>query len=104
MEEAVLARFGDRVPEGHHLTLRIDRGSQFIACRFKETASILNVQLEYAGIHCPDDKPYIESSIGKYKTEEVYHNQYANLIGAKSAWEFYRLWHEEKRLNHALGY
>jgi len=104
LEEAVLIRFGGRVPKGHHLTLRVDRGSQFIACRFKEAARALNVQLEYAGIHCPDDKPYIESFFGKYKTEEVYRNQYTNLIEAKSAWKSYRLWYEEKRLHQALGY
>ena len=38
LEEAVAARFGGRVPEGHALTLRVDRGSQFIAHRFQEAA------------------------------------------------------------------
>lgn len=104
LEKAVLARFGGRVLEGHCLVLRVDRGSQFIAYRFKETARVLNVQLEYAGIHCPNDKPYIESFIGKYKIEEVYRNQYGDFLEAKSAWESYRFWYEEKRLNQALDY
>jgi len=33
LEKAVLYRFGGKVPEGYHLTLRVDRGSQFRAHR-----------------------------------------------------------------------
>ena len=71
-----MKRFGGRGPEGHILVLRIDRGTQFIARNFRETAKRLNVQLEYAGIQCPDDKPYIEAFFSKYKVEEVYRNEY----------------------------
>ena len=66
LEGAVLSRFGGRVPYGHELTLRVDRGTQFTACSFREAAGILNVRLEYAGIQCPKDKPYIESFFGSY--------------------------------------
>ena len=76
LEKAVMRRFGGRVPEGHNLTLRVDRGSQFRAHRFRETARLLNVRLEYAGIKCPEDKPYIESFNSSYKTEEIYRNEY----------------------------
>lgn len=55
LEKAVLGRFGGKIPEGHQLTLRVDRGSQFRAHRFRETARLLNVGLEYAGIKCPED-------------------------------------------------
>ena len=42
------------------MTLRVDRGPQFTARSFREAARILNVRLEYAGIQCPEDKPYID--------------------------------------------
>ena len=50
LEEAVLSRFGGRVPYGHELTLRVDRGTQFTARNFREAARTLNVRLEYAGV------------------------------------------------------
>ncbi|MBM2825862.1 MAG: Integrase catalytic protein, partial [Dehalococcoidales bacterium] len=34
---------------------------------FRETARLLNVTLEYAGVKCPEDKPYIESFNGSYR-------------------------------------
>jgi putative transposase len=104
LESAVFHRFGGRVPEGHILTLRVDRGPQFVARRFKETARILNVQLEYAGIQCPEDKPYIESFIGSYKTEEVYRNEYTSLEETRAGWELYKAWYRTERLHQSLGY
>ena len=104
LEEAVAARFGGRVPEGHRLILRIDRGSQFVARRFREAAKTLNVILEYAGIQCPEDKPYIESFFGHYKTEEVYRNAYTALAEAQVGWQLYRVWYEADRVHQSLGY
>jgi putative transposase len=104
LESAVLSRFGGRVPYGHELTLRVDRGSQFTAHSFYEAARILNVRLEYAGIQCPEDKPYIESFFGSYKTEEVYRNEYNSLAEATTEWESYRGWYRSDRLHQALWY
>lgn len=104
LERAVLKRFGGRVPEGHTLLLRIDRGVQFIARKFRETAKRLNVRLEYAGIQCPDDKPYIEAFFSKYKVEEVYRNEYQNSAEAKTGWELYRSWYETERVHQSLNY
>ena len=104
LEMAVLYRFGGKVPEGHQLTLRVDRGSQFRAHRFHETARSLNVTLEYAGIKCPEDKPYIESFIGSYKTEELYRREYHGFAEARAGWETYRAWYREDRLHQALAY
>jgi len=104
LEKAVLYRFGGKVPEGYHLILRVDRGSQFRAHRFRETAHLLNVNLEYAGIKCPEDKPYIESFIGSYKTEELYRHEYHDFAEARSGWEAYRTWYRKDRLHQALGY
>ena len=105
LEEAVAARFeGGRVPEGHRLILRVDRGSQFVARRFREAAKALNVVLEYAGIQCPEDKPYIESFFGHYKIEEVYRNAYASLPEAQAGWKLYRVWYEADRVHQSLGY
>ena len=70
LEAALAQRFNGRVPENHTLILRVDRGSQFVARRFRQAAATLGVTLEYAGIQCPDDKPYIESFFGKYKTQD----------------------------------
>jgi putative transposase len=104
LEQAVLYRFGGKVPDGHHLTLRVDRGSQFRAHHFRQAARLLNVALEYAGVKCPEDKPYIESLIGSYKTEEVYRHEYPGFSEAKTGWETYRAWYREDRLHQALAY
>jgi putative transposase len=102
--EMAPCRFGGKVPVGHHLTLRVDRGSQFRAHRFRETARLLNVTLEYAGIKCPEDKPYIESFFGSYKTEELYRNEYKSLAEARSGWESYWDWYCNDGLHQSLGY
>ena len=104
LEEAVATRFDGRVPEGHALTLRVDRGSQFIARRFQEAAKVLGVTLEYAGIQCPDDKPYIESFFGHYKTEEVYRSSYTTLAEGQVGWSLYRIWYEAERIHESLDY
>jgi len=75
LEGAVPSRFGGRVPYGPELALRIDRGTQFTAHDFRKTARTLSVWLEYVGVQCPEDKPYIESFFGSYKTEESYRNE-----------------------------
>ena len=104
LEMAVLNRFGGKVPEDHKLTLRVDRGSQFRAQRFRETARLLNVNLEYAGIKCPEDKPYIESFNGSYKTEEIYRHEYRSFHEARTGWETYRAWYRSDRLHQRLRY
>lgn len=104
LEEALIHRFGGRVPENHTLIVRVDRGSQFVARRFRQAASTLGVTLEYAGIQCPDDKPYIESFFGKYKTEEVYRMDYASALEGRTAWDLYRRWYETERVHQSLGY
>lgn len=104
LEKAVLGRFGGRIPEDHQLTLRVDRGTQFRAHRFRETARLLNVRLEYAGIKCPEDKPYIESFNSSYKTEEIYRHEYRSFHEARTGWETYRAWYRTDRLHQSLDY
>jgi len=104
LEKAVMRCFGGKVPEGHHLTLRVDRGSQFRAHRFRETARLLNVRLEYAEVKCPEDKPYIESFNSSYKTEAIYRNEYRSFQEAKVGWETYREWYRNDRLHQSLEY
>ena len=104
LEDAVAARFGGRVPEGHRLILRIDRGSQFVARHFRAAAHALHVTLEYAGIQCQEDKPHIESFFGHYKTEEVYRTAYPSVVEAQAGWQSYRDWYETERVHQALGY
>lgn len=104
LEKAVMRRFGGKVPGYHQLTLRVDRGSQFRAYRFRETARLLNVKLEYAGVRCPEDKPYIEAFFSNYKTEEVYRNEYHNFEEAKENWESYREWYRNDRIHQGIDY
>jgi putative transposase len=104
LEKAVMSRFGGKVPQDHHLTFRVDRGSQFRAHRFRETARLLNVELEYAGIKCPEDKPYIEAFFSSYKTEEIYRKEYRNCREAKTSWEIYREWYRNDRLHQGIAY
>jgi putative transposase len=104
LEKAVMSRFGGRVPEGHQLTLRVDRGSQFRAYRFQETARLLNVKLEYAGVKCPEEKPYIEAFFSNYKTEELYRNEYHSFKEAKAGWESYEEWYRNDRIHQGIDY
>ena len=104
LEEAVAARFDGRVPEGHTLTLRVDRGSQFIARHFQEAVKTLGITLEYAGVQYPDDKPYIESFFGHYKTEEVCRTNYTTLAEGQVGWQLYRIWYEAERVHESLDY
>ena len=104
LEKAVVGCFGGKVTEGHQLTLRVDRGSQFRAHWFRETARLLNVRLEYAGVKCPEDKPYIESFNSSYKTEEIYRHEYRNFREALAGWEAYRGWYRADRLHQSLDY
>ena len=104
LEGAVLSRFDGRVPYNHELTLRVDSGTQSTARNFRETARTLNVRLEYAGVQCPQDKPYIESFFGSYKTEESYRNEYNSFAEARTGWESYRAWYRNDRLHQALWY
>lgn len=104
LEKAVLGRFGGKVPQCQQLTLRVDRGTQFRAHRFRETARLLNVRLEYAGIKCPEDKPYIESFNSSYKTEEIYRHEYRSFQEAQTGWEIYRTWYRTERVHQSLDY
>ncbi|MFC1948097.1 transposase [Chloroflexota bacterium] len=104
LEKAVINRFGGKVPEGHNLTLRVDRGSQYRARLFRDTARLLNVKLEYAGVKCPEDKPYIEAFFSNYKTEELYRNEYHSFEEAKVGWESYREWYWNDRIHQGIDY
>ena len=62
LEEAVKQRFGSLEPcLACRVSLRVDQGSQYISNKFRARAKELGVKLEYCGIDCPDDKPFIES-------------------------------------------
>jgi putative transposase len=104
LEKAVMNRFRGKVPEGRTLTLRVDRGSQFRAQLFRETARLLNVKLEYAGVKCPEDKPYIEAFFSNYKTEELYRNEYHSFEEAKADWESYEEWYRNDRIHQGIDY
>lgn len=105
LEEAVLETFPAEgcVPEGHRLVLRVDRGGQFIAKDFRNTANRLGVTLEYCGVKCPNDKPYVESFFSLYKVEEVYRNEYRTREEARAGWQRWRTWYTTERLLSRLG-
>lgn len=102
LEEAIKKRFGDRLPEGLFLTLRVDRGCQFTAEDFETFAKSQGIDLEFCGIQTPNDKPYIESFFGCYKREEVYRNVYEDFFQAYEGWEGFRKWYDELRPHGAL--
>jgi transposase InsO family protein len=43
------------------LELRVDRGPQFIARRFKTAARALGVEIAFCGVRASNDKPFIEA-------------------------------------------
>jgi putative transposase len=105
LEEAVKSRFGSINPSSNkRVTLRVDQGSQYISKNFKARAKELGVHLEYCGINCPDDKPYVESFFARYKCEEVYRNEYRSFIDACLAWMQYKHWYKTERIHQGLGW
>lgn len=104
LDKAVFSRFQNGVPKELQLVVRVDRGSQFIAKVFKDAVKLSGLNIQFCGIQCPNDKPYIESFISKYKTEEVYRNCYETFNDAKKAWQNYKFWYNNKRLHEAIGY
>jgi hypothetical protein len=77
-------------PKWTRPAIRVDCDPRFMARSFREATGILNVRLEYAGIQCPEDNPYIESFFGSYKTEDLYRNEYSSLAEVRTSWESYR--------------
>ena len=104
LDNAVFSRFQNGVPRELQLVVRVDRGSQFIAKIFKEAVKLSGLNIQFCGIQCPNDKPYIESFVSKYKVEEVYRNTYETFIDAKNAWQNYKFWYNNRRLHQSIGY
>jgi len=102
----IFQRFPNGLPRerGIELVLRVDRGGQFIARRIREVIRRLFLHLEVCGVQRPNGKPYIESFVSHYKTEEVYRNCYTDFQEAKAGWLNYIQWHNTQRLHSALGY
>ena len=105
LEDAVRMRFGSLEPyNGYRVTLRVDQGSQYISKKFRKRAKELGVRLEYCGINCPNDKPYIECFFARYKCEEVYRNEYRSYTDAFLGWLAYKEWYLTKRIHQGLGW
>ncbi len=105
LEQAVEARFGSlEACEKTRVTLRVDQGSQYIAEKFKKRAEALGVTIEYCGINCPNDKPYVESFFSRYKCEEVYRNEYRSFTAAFLSWLQYKDWYTNRRIHQGLGW
>lgn len=105
LEQAVQTRFGNlEYSEQIRVTLRVDQGSQYIAKKFKKRARELGVKIEYCGINCPNDKPYVESFFSRYKCEEVYRNEYRGFTAAFLGWLQYKDWYTNRRIHQALGW
>ena len=103
LEDAVKSRFNSLTPQANtRVTLRVDQGSQYISKNFKARAKELGVRLEYCGINCPDDKPYVESFFARYKCEEVYRNEYCSFMDAFLGWMQYKHWYKTERIHQGL--
>jgi putative transposase len=105
LDEAVKTRFGNlEWCDEIRVALRVDQGSQYISKKFKNRARQLGVHIEYCGINCPNDKPYIESFFSRYKCEEVYRNEYCSFTDALLKWLQYKDWYKTKRIHQGLGW
>lgn len=104
LKMAITQQFGGEVPKDWALIIRADRGSQFIARKFRKEAAALGLTVVFCGIQSPNDKPYIENFIGMYKGEEVYRNEYLNFTEARAGWKKYITWYNTERLHSSLGY
>ena len=105
LEEAVQNRFGSlELVTSYRVILRLDQGRQYISNDFRRRAKELGVKIEYCGIGCPDDKPFIESFFSRYKCEEVYRNEYRSFTDGFLGWVQYKDWYKTRRLHQGLGY
>ena len=105
LEQAVKTRFGSLEPVDYwRVNLRVDQGSQYISKKFRKRAKELGVKLEYCGINCPNDKPYVESFFSRYKCEEVYRNEYCSFAEAMLGWLQYKDWYKTQRIHQGLGW
>jgi putative transposase len=105
LAQAVRSRFGsNRVPDGESVVVRVDQGTQYTAEKFRRGAANLGITLEYCGINCPNEKPYIESFFAQYKREEVYRNDYRGFADAAHGWRNYRGWYNTRRIHQGLGW
>ena len=104
LDRAIVARFGDNIPEGFKVTMRVDRGCQYTAEEFCLAAEKRPwLIIEYCGVQAPNDKPYVESWFACYKREEVYRNDYQNFWEAKSGFDSYVDWYNNRRPHGSLG-
>jgi len=104
LDRAVAARFGDNIPEGFEVIMRVDRGCQYTAEEFCLAAKKRPwLVIEYCGVQAPNDKPYVESWFACYKREEVYRNDYQNFWEAKTGFESYVGWYNNIRPHGSLG-
>lgn len=105
LDRAVASRFGDNsLPEGFEVILRVDRGCQYTAedfCKAVEKRKWLKI--EFCGVQAPNDKPYIESWLACYKREEVYRNDYQSYWEAKTGFDSYTDWYNNRRPHGSLG-
>lgn len=65
---------------------------------------VCRVKIEYCGIDCPVDKPYIESFFSRYKGEEVYRNEYRSFTDAILGWIQCKNWYKTERIHQGLGW
>lgn len=104
LDRAIVARFGDNIPEGFTVTMRVDRGCQYTAEEFCLAAKKRPwLVIEYCGVQAPNDKPYVESWFACYKREEVYRNDYQNFWEAKIGFDSYVDWYNNRRPHGSLG-
>ena len=103
VRRAVWSRFGsDRVPDNEQVTMRVDQGTQYISKKFREAMRRMRIRIEYCGINCPNEKPYIESFFAQYKREEVYRNEYRCFGDAVYGWQDYKDWYNTERIHQGL--
>ena len=104
LDRAVTARFGDSIPDGFEVIMRVDRGCQYTAEEFCLAAEKRPwLVIEYCGVQAPNDKPYVESWFACYKREEVYRNDYQNFWEARTGFEAYVDWYNYRRPHGSLG-
>ena len=103
LDRAVACRFGDTVPAGFEVIMRVDRGCQYTAEEFCLAAKKRPwLVIEYCGVQAPNDKPYVESWFACYKREEVYRNDYLNFWEAKIGFDSYVDWYNYRRPHGSL--
>jgi putative transposase len=104
LEEACLARFGTRRPEGSTPVIRSDNGLIFQSRRFRAACRDYRLRQEFITPYTPEQNGLVERFFRSLKEECVWQHNFASFAEARTAITQWIEWYNADRPHQALGY